>query len=60
MVLAGTLLNFVAGGTLVYGFTVFFNPIRETFGWTAAVYLYHVFSQGRRAGDYESAGRYLD
>lgn len=37
MVLAGTVLNFVNGGTFHYGFTVFFNPIRKTFGWTAAV-----------------------
>ncbi len=34
---ASTILNFVAGGTFVYSFTVFFNPIRNTFGWSAAV-----------------------
>lgn len=34
---AATILNFVAGGTFVYSFTVFFNPIRNTFGWSAAV-----------------------
>jgi hypothetical protein len=37
IVLAAALLDFVAGGTWVYGLTVFFNPIRDTFDWTAAV-----------------------
>jgi MFS family permease len=37
IVLACAVLNFFAGGVFVYGFTMFFNPIRETFGWTAAV-----------------------
>ena len=37
IVLASAILNFFAGGTFFYGFTVFFNPIRGTFGWTAAV-----------------------
>ena len=37
MVLAHAALNLFAGGTFVYGFTTFFNPIRNTFGWTAAV-----------------------
>jgi len=37
MVAAATILNFIAGGTFVYGFTLFFNPIRNTFGWGAAV-----------------------
>jgi len=36
MVLAHATLNVFAGGTFVYGFTTFFNPIRNTFGWTAA------------------------
>ena len=36
MVLSSAILNFFAGGTFFYGFTVFFNPIRETFNWTAA------------------------
>ncbi len=31
------ILSFFGGGTFFYGFTVFFNPIRETFGWTATV-----------------------
>jgi len=35
--LASAVLNVVVGGTFVYGFTVFFNPIRETFRWSAAV-----------------------
>jgi len=37
MVGASIILNFFAGGTFVYGITVFFNPIRNTFGWSAAV-----------------------
>jgi MFS family permease len=36
IVVASTLLNVLAGGTFVYGLTVFFNPIRNTFGWGAA------------------------
>lgn len=35
--LASAILNFFAGGTFFYGFTVFFNPIRNTFGWSATV-----------------------
>ncbi len=37
IVIAAALLNFFAGGTFFYGFTVFFNPIRDTFRWGAAV-----------------------
>jgi len=37
IVLASAILNVFAGGTFFYGFTAFFNPIRQTFGWTAAV-----------------------
>ena len=37
MVLASTILNFLVGGTFNFGFTTFFNPIRNTFGWGAAV-----------------------
>ena len=37
MVLGCAILNFINGGTFIYGFTTFFNPIRQTFGWTAAV-----------------------
>jgi len=29
-------MSFFADGSLFYGFTVFFNPIRRTFGWSAA------------------------
>ena len=36
IVLASAVLNFFIGGTFYYGFTVFFNPIRESFGWSAA------------------------
>ncbi|MFC1934078.1 MFS transporter [Chloroflexota bacterium] len=36
IVLATTITGFFAGGTFFYGFTVFFNPIRDTFRWTAA------------------------
>lgn len=35
--MASTILNVLAGGTFFYGFTVFFNPVRHTFGWAAAV-----------------------
>ena len=37
IVAAAVVLNFFVGGTFIYGFTVFFNPIRNTFGWGAAV-----------------------
>jgi len=37
IVLICAFLNFFGGGTFFYGFTTFFNPIRVTFGWTAAV-----------------------
>jgi len=37
IVVASAILNFSAGGTFFYGFTVFFNPIRQTFRWTAAI-----------------------
>jgi len=37
VVLAAAVLNFFAGGVFFYGFSVFFNPIRDTFGWSAAV-----------------------
>jgi len=35
--IASAVLNVLAGGAFVYGFTVFFNPIRDAFGWSAAV-----------------------
>jgi len=37
MAIAASILYVFAGGTFFYGFTVFFNPIRSAFGWTAAV-----------------------
>jgi MFS family permease len=36
MALACAFMNFFIGGVFFYGFTVFFNPIRQTFNWTAA------------------------
>ena len=36
IVLVSAVLSFINGGTFYYGFTVFFNPIRETFNWTSA------------------------
>jgi len=37
IVIASVILHFLTGGTFYYGFSVFFNPIRDTFRWTAAV-----------------------
>lgn len=37
IVLGSAILNFFVGGTFIYGFTTFFNPIRQTYGWTAAI-----------------------
>ncbi|MFC1958993.1 MFS transporter [Chloroflexota bacterium] len=37
IVLASATLNVIVGGTYIYGFTVFFNPIKETFRWSAAI-----------------------
>ena len=37
IVATSAILCFFAGGTFFYGFTVFFNPIRQTFRWTAAI-----------------------
>ncbi|MFC1952826.1 MFS transporter [Chloroflexota bacterium] len=37
MVAAAVVMHFFGGGTFYYGFTVFFNPIRNNFGWTAAI-----------------------
>jgi MFS family permease len=34
---SAAIMHFFGGGTFYYGFTVFFNPIRETFGWNATV-----------------------
>jgi sugar phosphate permease len=35
IVISAALLRFTSGGAFYYGFSVFFNPIRETFGWNA-------------------------
>ena len=37
MTLSASILYVFTGGTFFYGFTLFFNPIRTAFGWTAAV-----------------------
>jgi sugar phosphate permease len=37
IVIASAILFFLGGGSFYYGFSVFFNPIRETFGWSATV-----------------------
>ena len=37
IVITAAIMHFFGGGTFYYGFTVFFNPIKETFGWSAAV-----------------------
>lgn len=36
IVLTAAVMHFIGGGTFYYGFTVFFNPIRNAFGWTSA------------------------
>jgi MFS family permease len=36
IVIACILMHFMGGGAFFYGFSVFFNPIRDEFGWTAA------------------------
>lgn len=37
IVAAWVVLNVYFSGTLVYGLTVFFTPVRQTFGWSAAL-----------------------
>ncbi len=37
IVIAAAVLHFFGGGAFFYGFSTFFNPIRNTFGWSAAV-----------------------
>lgn len=37
VVLASGVMRFFESGSFYYGFTTFFNPIRNTFGWTATV-----------------------
>jgi MFS family permease len=36
IVVAAAFNHFFGGGTFYYGFTVFFNPIKNAFGWTSA------------------------
>ncbi len=36
IVIACSILNVFAGGTFFYGFTAFFDPIRQYFGWTSS------------------------
>jgi MFS family permease len=36
IVIACIMMHFLGGGAFFYGFSVFFNPIRDEFGWTAA------------------------
>jgi len=36
IVVSGIFLHFFSGGSFYYGFSVFFNPIRDAFGWNAA------------------------
>ncbi|MFC2016190.1 MFS transporter [Chloroflexota bacterium] len=36
IVVASTFFNFFVGGTFLYGFTAFFDPLRNHFGWTSA------------------------
>jgi len=56
---ASTILHFFAGGILVYGFTVFFNPIRNTFGWTATVTSVAFTLQRLESGFLEIVAGYL-
>lgn len=50
IVLTGAILNFFIGGTFYYGFTVFFNPIRQAFGWSAAITSLAVSFRGLETG----------
>ncbi len=50
IVLASSILNFVSGGTFLYGFTVFFNPIRQAFGWGAAITSFAASFRGLETG----------
>jgi len=59
MVGAATILNIFAGGTLIYGFTVFFNPIRNTFGWSATVTSVAFTLQRFEAGILEAVAGFL-
>lgn len=35
ILIACSLFNLIVGGSFYYGFTVFFDPLRETFGWSS-------------------------
>jgi len=59
MVAAAVVLNLVAGGSFVYSFTVFFNPIRNTFGWSAAVTSVAFTLQRFESGLLEAAAGFL-
>lgn len=59
IVAAATILNIFAGGTFIYGFTVFFNPIRNTFGWSAAVTSVAFTLQRFEAGVLEALAGFL-
>jgi MFS family permease len=59
IVAASVVLNFVVGGTFIYGFTVFFNPIRNTFGWGAAVTSVAFTLQRLETGFLEAAAGFL-
>ena len=52
-------MNIFAGGTFIYGFTVFFNPIRSTFGWSAAVTSIAFTLQRFEAGILEAVAGFL-
>ncbi|MFH0768134.1 MAG: MFS transporter [Chloroflexota bacterium] len=59
IVLASSILNFVSGGTFAYGFTVFFNPIRQAFGWSAAVTSFAASFRGLETGFLDPVVGYL-
>ncbi|MFH0768133.1 MAG: MFS transporter [Chloroflexota bacterium] len=59
IVLASSLINIVGGGTYIFGFTVFFNPIRQAFNWSAAVTSLAVSFRGLESGALEPLVGYL-
>lgn len=56
---AAAILNIFAGGTFIYGFTIFFNPIRNTFGWSAAVTSVAFTLQRFESGVFEALAGFL-
>ena len=50
VVIACALINFYLGGVFFYGFTAFFNPIVEEFGWTYAAVSFAFSIRGFEAG----------